>query len=117
MKGEYNMSENTNTPSGDSKQDIYTFETAKGVIYVGFYGLIEKNPELENDTSANPGSNTIVNLVEVGGIEEFNEKDGYVGVQVQDYNLKLRRAIEARAEKSRADKSRTNKSKDKKKLN
>ena len=96
------MSENTNTPSRDSNKDLYTINSDNGFYYVGFYALVENNPELENNTSAKPGSNTVINSVEIGNIDGVQiDKVGYIGVPLQTRTPEIEKAIRERAEKSR----------------
>jgi len=106
------MSENTNTPNGDSKIDLYSQNVDTGKIAINFPADFVQllDPQKESTKSnisssatssdnKQGGSNIVANVpVEItsGDIQ----KVGFVGIPVQPLTKEMRNAIEAKAEKS-----------------
>ena len=92
------MSENTNTPNGDSK-NLYSINSNDIKISVNFMALEEKIPGKDNDDNDGlAGSNTIVDSVDIGEIScEDIGKVGYVGLPTYILTPEFKKAIEDRA--------------------
>jgi len=104
------MSEgSTNTPSGDSKRNLYEESLKMGIPEINFLALEERDPARGENTSDIDGANSSVIPVEIGTIDTGNiQRVGYVGIVVsncinKDEYENRKNLIKKKAEQSKED--------------
>ena len=92
--------EDTKTPNGGSKNNLYINNPDTGAFEINFLAIEERNPE-KDSISGEAGSNSTVTPVEIGTLEtDIMEKVGYVGITVKQLTPQIEKDIKEKAKKS-----------------